>query len=131
MYGTVTMVSLGRVMAVLIALSLLGSPLAALYCNQSDAASMACCRGDMSHCNMPGKTEGCCKRVPAGQDSQTPALKAERVEKGRVGVGSLHLTALLPASAVSVLPSETLFLGSTSGRLPATASPPTSSVLRV
>ncbi|MGH7318611.1 MAG: hypothetical protein ACRELA_03140, partial [Candidatus Rokuibacteriota bacterium] len=77
--------SLGRAATVLIALSLLGSPLAALYCNQTDAAAMACCRGDMSHCNMPGKTEDCCKRVPAGQESQTAALKAERPDKSRLG----------------------------------------------
>jgi hypothetical protein len=41
-------------------LGIIGSPVAALYCGDRDAATMACCKRDMSNCNRPGKTEDCC-----------------------------------------------------------------------
>jgi hypothetical protein len=42
----------------LFAASLVGSPLLALYCNDTSEAAMACCQGDMANCNQPGKTRG-------------------------------------------------------------------------
>lgn len=122
--------SLPRVAAVVIALSLLGSPLAALYCNQTDAAAMACCRTGMASCNVPGKTEDCCKRVPAGQENQTTALKAERLEKSRLGpLGDLP--AVSPDRPISVPPLEASFHGSVPARLFTPVSPPRSPILRV
>lgn len=124
------MMSLARATAVVIALSLLGSPLAALYCNQADAAAMACCRGDMSHCNMPGKTEDCCRRVPAGQESQTDAIKAVRLEKSRLGPLA-DLPAVSPDLDVSVPRLEASLHGSVPVRPSAAPSPPRSPILRV
>jgi hypothetical protein len=124
------MMSVARAAVALIALSLLGSPLAALYCNQPDAAAMACCRGDMAHCNMPGKTENCCKKVPAGQDSQTPALKAERIDKSRLGpLGDL--AAVTPDLPVAVPTLEVSLHASIPGRFVAPVSPPRSPILRL
>lgn len=122
--------SLARAAAVVIALSLLGSPLAALYCNQADAAAMACCRTGMANCNMPRKTEDCCRRVPASQESQTDAVKAVRLEKSRLGpLGDLH--AVSPDLPVSVPLLEACFHGSVPLRPSAAPSPPRSPILRV
>lgn len=130
LYATVTVMSLARAAAVVIALSLLGSPLAALYCNEADAAAMACCRRDMSHCNMPGKTEDCCRKVPASQESQTAALKAERIEKSRLGPLH-HLPAVTPDLPVSVPRLDASLHASVPVRPSAAPSPPRSPILRV
>jgi hypothetical protein len=122
--------SLARAAAVGIALSLLGSPLAALYCNQADAAAMACCRTGMADCNMPGKMENCCKRVPAGQESQTDAVKAVRLEKSRLGPLA-DLPAVSPDVPVTVPPLEASFHGSVPVRYSLAPSPPRSPILRV
>ncbi len=44
-----------------------GSPLASLYCDNSTPAAMACCRNKAPECNQPGKTDDCC-RTPAEKD---------------------------------------------------------------
>ena len=47
------------------------SSLAGLVCADSDdMQAMECCRGDAHHCNMPEKTEDCCK---PDRTSQNPA----------------------------------------------------------
>ena len=122
--------NLARAAAVVIALSLVGSPLAALYCNQAAAAAMACCRTGMENCNMPGKTEDCCRRVPASQENQTDALKAVRLEKSRLGPLA-DLPAVCPDLPVSVPPLETSLQGSVPVRPSAAPSPPRSPILRV
>lgn len=60
----------------LLAVSLAGSPLLALYCNDTSEAAMACCQGDMANCNQPGKTEDCCKKSPQRGDGAAVLLKA-------------------------------------------------------
>ncbi len=47
------------------------SSLAGLVCaDADDMQAMECCRGDAHHCNMPEKTEDCCK---PDRTSQNPA----------------------------------------------------------
>ena len=47
------------------------SSLAGLVCaDTDDRQAMDCCRGDAHHCNMPDKTEDCCK---PDRTSQNPA----------------------------------------------------------
>jgi len=48
------------------------SSLAGLVCadGPDDQQAMECCRGDAHHCNMPEKTEDCCK---PDRSSQNPA----------------------------------------------------------
>lgn len=48
------------------------SSLAGLVCadGPDDEQAMECCRGDAHHCNMPEKTEDCCK---PDRSSQNPA----------------------------------------------------------
>ncbi len=48
------------------------SSLAGLVCadGPDDKQAMECCRGDAHHCNMPEKTEDCCK---PDRSSQNPA----------------------------------------------------------
>jgi hypothetical protein len=49
-----------RLLLLAMGMGIIGSPVAALYCGERDAATMACCKRDMSNCNRPGKTEDCC-----------------------------------------------------------------------
>lgn len=65
-----------------LAFSLVGSPLAALYCNDAGPAEMACCKDKASECNQPGATDDWCRTVPVQKDtaagpSQVRAGKAD------------------------------------------------------
>jgi len=53
-------------------LVLASSSLAGLVCAEGgdDSQAMECCRGDAQHCNMPDKTEDCCK---PDRSSKNPA----------------------------------------------------------
>ncbi len=56
-----------RVVATLaLSVTLGGSPLASLYCDNSTPAAMACCQ-KAPECNRPGKTDDCC-RTPVEKD---------------------------------------------------------------
>lgn len=82
----------------LFAVSLIGSPLFALYCNDTSEAAMACCQGDMANCNQPGKTEDCCnKKSPEPGDAAAVLLKAPAPLK-------VALVAACVASPVALAP---------------------------
>lgn len=118
-----------RLTAVLLSVGLLGSPISALYCNDVDAAAMACCQGDMSKCNQPGKTEDCCRKIPASQETAGIATKADRIDRLPLA-GPLHVAVLSAAenlhasSAGLALPWRPL-------ELPRDAWPPRNVVLRI
>lgn len=95
---------LARAAAVFVSVSLLGSPVAALYCNSADAGAMACCQGDMPNCNTPGKTDDCCRRVPASQDTAAVSLKAEGLEKPGLTIGPVDLMIVPGATVVALQP---------------------------
>jgi hypothetical protein len=126
----VTAMSLGRTATVAITLAFLVSPIAAVYCNSSDAASMACCQTDPASCNMPGKSDGCCNKVDNGQANGATVTKMERLEKARPTATSLDL-----AVAPTVIAVPNLSLTSINGGLSPSASaflsPPRNSVLRI
>lgn len=124
------MMPLARGTAVLVAVGLLGTPLAALYCNQTDMAAMACCQGDMPHCNMPDKTEDCCRRVPASHETSAVGSKADRLDKPRLSADPLGMPALPGTMSVPVLGAASV-LSSASVRAAPAPSPPRSPILRI
>lgn len=101
-----------------LALAVLWLPLNGLFCpvEADDAEAMACCRERAAHCNMPEKTEDCCNRGQASNDTvltaplrtadkQTPSAAASAPptfsqsseREGQVGV---------VASSLKFLPSQ-------------------------
>lgn len=115
-----------RLIVAMLGVGLVGSPLAALYCNDSSAASMACCRGDMTKCHEPGKSDDCCRTTPrAGSDQMLPGAKADALAKA---------TALHAALPVQPLAHEATSLLATvplhRPAAPSEASPPRNPVLR-
>lgn len=116
--------------AVAVAVALLGTPMAALYCNPSDAASMACCKEDMTGCNLPGKTEDCCREVPQDQETATVTVKAERLAK--IDLAALALEpAALPTGVAMSAPSRTCFAVTIPLFGAAAPSPPRTPILRI
>lgn len=119
-----------RATAVLAAVGLLASPLAALFCTPADAAAMACCRTDMSSCNKPGKTEDCCRKAPASEGTSTAALKAQRPDKLKLAgppSDALAVAALAGVPAAAASP----FAFSAPLLVTAAPSPPRSPILRI
>ncbi len=102
-----------------------GSPLAVLYCEDSGPAAMACCQGDASECNQPGKTADCCRVVPTAQDGAVTLAKAPETPS------KFH------AVFLSLEPAPVLWLADlrpTVGAAPlrpADLSPPRSPILRI
>lgn len=84
---------LRRLTIALASVSLLGSPVASLYCPTRDPAAMACCQQDANDCNQRGKSDDCCRALPA--DGQTAAIAAK--------AGNLAKPQLSP-SPVAILP---------------------------
>ena len=118
---------LRRLTIALAAVSFLGSPVASLYCPTGDAAAMACCQRNANDCNQRGKSDDCCRTVPA--DGQTAAIAAKA---GDLAKPQLSL------SPVAILPTATPAAGVPSVIVPARQqhllqdhSPPGLSVLRV
>ena len=115
-----------RLIVAMLGVGLVGSPLAALYCNDNSAASMACCRGDMSKCHEPGKTDDCCRTTPrAGSEQMLPAAKAEVLAKATPPHAALpvQVATHLDASLVVHVPQYHAVA-------PSAASPPRNPVLR-
>ena len=50
-----------------LSVTLVGSPVASLYCDNSTPAAMACCRNKAPECNQPGTSDDCC-RTPVEKD---------------------------------------------------------------
>jgi len=69
------------------------SPLAGLVCadGPDEKQAMECCRGDAHHCNMPEKTEDCCK---PDRSSQNPA-SVETSSRASVDLESASDTTLV------------------------------------
>jgi hypothetical protein len=125
----VVLVGIRWAAALMLAAGLLIEPVAALYCDTLDAASMACCQGDMAGCNQPGKTEDCCRKGVANRETPLDLVKASRLDKpGARSFPGLSLAAYtLP---IAVLPPSGVF--ALSHPVPRAApSPPLISVLRV
>lgn len=72
-------------------LGIIGSPVVALSCGERDAATMACCKRDMSNCNRPGKTEDCCH--PSAASAGFVAAKVD--QSARLAPPSFSLAPLL------------------------------------
>ena len=86
--------------ALMVAAGLLIVPVAALYCDASDAASMACCKGDMAGCNQPGKTEDCCRKNLAGRETVLNFVKASRLDKpAPISLPDFALATVTPPAA--------------------------------
>jgi len=64
----VTVRTMTRAVATLaLSVTLVGSPVASLYCDNSTPAAMACCRNKAPECNQPGTSDDCC-RTPVEKD---------------------------------------------------------------
>ena len=85
-----------RLTVLLVAVGLSASPVAGLYCDTQGQAAMACCQGDMSECNQPGKTADCCRVAPPSQERAVIVGKA------------LDQRPTLDAVALAALPAATL-----------------------
>ena len=121
-------VRVGSVAALLVAGGLLILPVAPLSCDESDAASMACCKGDMAGCNRPGKTEDCCRKNIAGRETALDFAKASRAdEPGAVSPDAFVVTHTSPTVS---LEASAIVRGCP--RVPhISPSPPRSGVLRL
>ena len=96
----VTSVRIRCAAALVVAAGLLIVPMAALYCDATDAASMACCKGDMAGCNQPGKTQDCCRKGVASHEAVPNFVKASRIEKpAAVSLPDFALAAVTPPVA--------------------------------
>ncbi len=115
-----------RLTVLLVAMGLLASPIAALYCDTQGQAAMECCQGDMSECNQPGKTEDCCQVAPTSQEGAAIVGKAPNQRLTPDG------PVALPALAAATLPPPSVRLRIS--RIPtpqADPSPPRTPILRV
>jgi hypothetical protein len=114
-----------RLTVLLVAVGLSASPVAGLYCDPQGQAAMACCQGDMSECNQPGKTEDCCQVAPTGQESAAIVGKAPDQRDPLDAVAQ-------PALPAATLPPPAMHL-SVSGlvTLQADPSPPRTPILRI
>ena len=114
-----------RLTVLLVAVGLSASPVAGLYCDTQGQAAMACCQGDMSQCNQPGKTEDCCQVAPTGQESEAIVGKALDQRDPLDAVA-------LPALPAATLPPPTVHLRITRVlTLQADPSPPRTPILRI
>jgi hypothetical protein len=118
------------VAAAALAVALVGSPLAALDCNDTSAAAMACCQDKGSECNQPGKTDDCCRKVPVAKDA---AVGPGQVIAGKPSWTSVinNPDALVRAVAKSIPPISSLTLRPAPRTTWADLAPPPLSVLRV
>ena len=105
-------------------LGIIGSPVAALYCGEPDAAAMACCKRDMSNCNRPGKTEDCCH--PSAASGGLVAAKVD--QSPRLAAPSFSLA---PQLDPPERPTAEVGVGPRPWEPAQDLSPPTRSVLRV
>jgi hypothetical protein len=124
------MVMLKAVATAALAVALVGSPLAALDCNDTGPAAMACCQDKASECNQPGKTDDCCRKVPVEKDA---AVGPGQVIAGKHNWTSVisNPNALVPAVAKIIPSSSSLTLRPASRTTWADLAPPPLSVLRV
>jgi len=89
-----------RLTVLLAAVGLLASPIATLYCDPQGPAAMACCQGDMSECNQPGKTEDCCNVAATSQEGAAIAAKPpDRPIPDIVALPALRAATLSPSPA--------------------------------
>jgi hypothetical protein len=89
-----------------LAVTLAGSPLLGLYCNDASEAAMACCQGDMANCNQPDQTEDCCKKSPAPGDAAAVLLKAPAPLKAAFVVGWVAAPEPLAPPRPGISPSD-------------------------
>ncbi len=115
--------------ALWLAAAVMGSPLAALYCDDASPASMACCQDKASECNQPGATDDCCRKVPVGKDA---AAGPNQVTAGKPTWASISgLDALVPVVAPIAPPISSLSLPTAAHTGWADLAPPPLSVLRL
>jgi hypothetical protein len=113
-----------RLLLLAMGLGIIGSPVAALYCSERDAATMACCKRDMSNCNRPGKTEDCCH--PSAASGGFVAAKVD--QSARLAPPSLSL---VPQLDHPERPAARAAVGPRPWEPAQDLSPPTLSVIRV
>jgi hypothetical protein len=118
---------LRRVALALAAVGLLGSPVASLYCPGDDAAAMACCQRDANGCNQRGKSDDCCRTVPADGQTAAVAAKAGDLAKPQLLIAS---TGLLPIVTLSA-PRPSVSVGIPPEHVLQDLSPPPLCVLRI
>ncbi len=128
-HGNVMSVKIRWVAPLVAAAGLLIEPVAALYCDTRDVASMVCCKGDMAGCNQPGKTQDCCRKGVANRETALDLVKISRLDKrGFASVPGFALAACTLPTAV-LRPVGVFALSHPVPR--AAPSPPLISVLRV
>ncbi|HXB55330.1 MAG TPA: hypothetical protein VN461_11135 [Vicinamibacteria bacterium] len=105
-------------------IGIMGSPVAALYCGEGDAATMACCKRDMSNCNRPGKTEDCCH--PSAASGGFVAAKVD--QSPRLAPPSFSL---VPQLDLAERPAVGVAVGARPWEPAQDLSPPSLSILRI
>lgn len=116
---------------VLLTVALVGSPLSALYCNDTGPAAMACCQGQMSECNRPGATEDCCKKVPIEKEASSGPTQLAAAKPHWTFVVSLEAGLPVAVAAVSLPDGSGLWLRSFSRTAWANLAPPPPAILRL
>ena len=115
--------------AVLLTIAVVGSPLSALFCNDTGPAAMACCQGQMSECNRPGSTEDCCKKVPIEKEASSAPTQPAAAKQHWTFAVSLEAGLPVTVAAVALPRSTDLRPGSRTAW--ADLAPPPPSILRV
>jgi hypothetical protein len=108
-------------------LGLSGSPVASLFCPSDDTAAMACCQRDANDCNQRGKSDDCCRTVPA--DGQTLAVAAKARDLAKPPLTAAP-AAVMPTLAFAAAPPR-LALGVRASDISVGFFPPRLSVLRL
>jgi len=119
--------SLRRLTIALAAVSLLGSPVASLYCPADDPAAMACCQRDADQCNQRGKSDDCCRTTPTDGQTAAVAAKAGDLAKPQWSVAPVGL----PPTAMLAVDLPSVFVRSRQHRQLQDLPPPPLSVLRI
>lgn len=115
-----------------LAVAIVGSPLAGLYCNDLGAAAMACCQNQnkASECNQPGKVDDCCRKVPVEKDAAADVTSQQLAGKPP-WTSVISFDALVPSVPTAVTRASSLTPRPLHRAARADLAPPPLSILRV
>ena len=125
----IVMVMTRAVATLALAVAIVGSPLAGLYCNDLGAAAMACCQDKASECNQPGKTDDCCRKVPVEKDAA--AGTGQQFAGKPLWTSVISFDALVPSTPTAVILASSLTPRFVHRATRADLAPPSLSILRV
>ncbi len=111
-----------------LAVAIVGSPLAGLYCDDSGPAAMACCQNKASECNQPGKTDDCCRKVPVEKATAGPGQQLPGTPHW---TSVVSLDALVPSTPTAAVRTSSLTPRPSHRTTWADLAPPPLSILRV